>query len=99
MRILLAGLLGVVAAAANLLGGVLVAHRQWSRRYLKYFIALGAGFMLAPALIEMVPESVKLRAGRADSFFGGTDAVFILVLALRAASRIREPSRSTPLRA
>lgn len=81
MRILLAGLLGVVAAAANLLGGVLVAHRQWSRRYLKYFIALGAGFMLATALIEMVPESVKLRAGRADSFFGGTDAVFILVLA------------------
>lgn len=81
MRILLAGLLGVVAAAANLLGGVLVAHRQWSRRYLKYFIALGAGFMLATALIEMVPESVKLRAGRADSMFGGTDAVFILVLA------------------
>jgi zinc and cadmium transporter len=82
MRVLLAGLLGVVAAAANLLGGVLVAHRQWSRRYLKYFIALGAGFMLATALIEMIPESVKLRAGQPDSMFGGgTDAVFVLVLA------------------
>ena len=43
MRILLGALLGITAAAANLLGGVLVAHRQWSRRYLKYFIALGAG--------------------------------------------------------
>lgn len=37
--------------------------------------------MLATALIEMVPESVKLRAGQADSMFGGTDAVFVLVLA------------------
>lgn len=80
-RILLAGLLGVVAAAANLLGGVLVAHRNWSRRYLKYFIALGAGFMLATALLEMIPESVKLRAGQADSVLSGTEAVFVLVLA------------------
>jgi ZIP family zinc transporter/zinc and cadmium transporter len=81
MRILLAGLLGVVAAGANLLGGVLVAHRQWSRQYLKYFIALGAGFMLATALLEMFPESVKLRAGQADSVASGTEAVFVLVLA------------------
>ena len=81
MRILLAALLGLVAAAANLLGGLLVAHRQWSRRYLKYFIALGAGFMLATALLEMVPESVSLRAGIAASMFGGTDAVFVLLLA------------------
>ena len=47
-RILLALLLGAVAAGANLLGGVLVSHGNWSRRYLKYFIALGAReFMLA----------------------------------------------------
>jgi zinc transporter ZupT len=82
MRILLAALLGIVAAAANLLGGVLVAHGQWSRRYLKYFIALGAGFMLATALLEMIPESVKLRASLfPGSIFAGTDTVFILVLA------------------
>lgn len=80
-RILLAGLLGVVAAAANLLGGLLVAHRQWSRRYLKYFIALGAGFMLATALLEMIPESVKLAAVGADASLGGTETVFVLVLA------------------
>ena len=51
-------LLGVTAAGANVLGGSLVAHRQWSRRYLNYFIALGAGFMLATALLEMIPESL-----------------------------------------
>jgi ZIP family zinc transporter/zinc and cadmium transporter len=80
-RLLLAALLGITAAAANLLGGVLVAHRNWSRRYLKYFIALGAGFMLATALIEMIPESIKLRASLGQSIFRGTDTVFLLVLA------------------
>lgn len=80
-RILLALLLGVVAAGANLLGGVLVSHRQWSRHYLKYFIALGAGFMLATAMIEMIPESVKLRSDSSSVFFNSTNAVFVIVLA------------------
>jgi ZIP family zinc transporter/zinc and cadmium transporter len=81
MRILLAALLGIVAASGNLVGGFLVARRQWSRRYLKYFIALGAGFMLATALLEMVPESVKLRGNGSDSLFGGIDGVCVLVVA------------------
>ena len=38
-------------------------QRTWERRYLRYFVALGAGFMLATALVEMVPESLAL-AGR-----------------------------------
>src|SRR5580698_5185479 len=80
-RILLALLLGIVAAGANLLGGLLVSHRQWSRRYLKYFIALGAGFMLATAMIEMIPESVKLRSDSSSLFFKSTSSVFLLVLA------------------
>lgn len=80
-RIMLALLLGVTAAAANLLGGVLVAHRRWSDRYLKYFIALGAGFMLATALLEMIPESVKLRSDTNAQLFGETSTVFVLVLA------------------
>lgn len=80
-RILLALLLGLTAAAANVLGGLLIARRQWSRRYLKYFIALGAGFMLATALIEMIPESVKLRGDTASFFFGEANAVFVFVLA------------------
>jgi len=80
-RVLLAILLGLTAAAANLLGGSLVAHRQWSHRYLKYFIALGAGFMLATSLLEMIPESIKLRADSRPSLFGDTSAVFVFVLA------------------
>ena len=80
-RILLALLLGLTAAGANLIGGSLVAHRNWSRQYLKYFIALGAGFMLATALIEMIPESLKLRGESSSAFFGDTYSVFLFVLA------------------
>ena len=54
-------LLGLTAAAANIFGGAIIVQRHWERAYLKYFVALGAGFMLATALAEMVPESVALR--------------------------------------
>src|SRR5580704_11527165 len=80
-RIFVGLLLGVTAAGANVLGGSLIAHGQWSRRYLKYFIALGAGFMLATALLEMIPESLKLRGDHESFFFHDTSSVFLLVLA------------------
>jgi zinc and cadmium transporter len=80
-RILVALLLGAAAAGANLLGGLLITRRQWSRRYLKYFIAFGAGFMLATALLEMIPASMKLRGDASSFFFSDTDAVFVFVLA------------------
>lgn len=78
--LLLALLLGATAAAANLIGGSLIAHRQWSRHYLKYFIALGSGFMLATALIEMIPEALNLRSDSSSKFFGDTYSVFLYVL-------------------
>src|SRR5271169_5757778 len=62
---LLALLLGLTAAAANILGGLFILHRDWSRQYLKYFLALGAGFMLAAAILEILPESVALSGSRA----------------------------------
>ncbi len=52
--------LGVVAGLANLFGGAIVTARPWSRTFLAYFIALGSGFMLAAALVEMVPESMRI---------------------------------------
>ncbi len=61
-------LLGFTAGAANIAGGALLMHRQWEERYLKYFMALGAGFMLATSITEMVPASVRLdgdNGGRA----------------------------------
>jgi zinc and cadmium transporter len=56
-------LLGLTAAAANVFGGAVIVQKSWERNYLRYFVALGAGFMLATALVEMVPESLQL-AGR-----------------------------------
>ena len=58
-------LLGLAAAVANIVGGLVVVQRHWERRFLKYFIALGSGFMLAAALLEMVPESIELAGDRA----------------------------------
>jgi ZIP family zinc transporter/zinc and cadmium transporter len=52
--------LGLTAAAANVVGGLLIVRREWSRDYLSYFVALGAGFMLGVAFLEMIPESFHL---------------------------------------
>ncbi len=60
--------LGLAAAAGNVLGGLFVVRRNWSPRYLTYFLALGAGFMLAVSLIDMLPESVRL-AGDAAFYY------------------------------
>ncbi len=61
--IFLSIVLGLTAAAANIFGGAVIVQKNWERNYLRYFVALGAGFMLATALVEMVPESLQL-AGR-----------------------------------
>lgn len=53
-------LLGVAAAAANGFGGAVIVQKNWERRYLRYFIALGSGFMLATVILEMLPESIQI---------------------------------------
>ena len=52
--------LGLVAGLADVLGGVLLVRRSPSARALRYFVALGSGFMMAAALLEMVPEGLAL---------------------------------------
>jgi zinc and cadmium transporter len=56
-------LFGLLAAGANLLGGLILiksgAHR-FGERFLKYLVALGAGFMLAAIFIEILPETVGI---------------------------------------
>lgn len=64
-------LLGLTAAAANVFGGAIIVQRHWERRYLRYFVALGAGFMLATATVEMIPDSIELR---------GKSAAFLVLL-------------------
>lgn len=54
--------LGIVAALADVVGGLILVRREWPERYLRYFVALGAGFMMAVALLEMVPESLKFKS-------------------------------------
>ena len=58
--IVLSLLLGLTAAGANVFGGALIVRHNWDHSYLRYFVALGAGFMLATALTEMVPESLAV---------------------------------------
>jgi ZIP family zinc transporter/zinc and cadmium transporter len=54
-------LLGGAAATANVVGGLIViARKHWNELVLKYFIALGAGFMLAATFLRMLPESLAL---------------------------------------
>src|SRR5690349_23456294 len=63
--------LWLTAAAANVFRGAINVQKNWDRRFLNYFVALGAGFMLATALVEMVPESLTLR---------GRNAGFLILL-------------------
>jgi zinc transporter ZupT len=51
---------GALAGMANIAGGSIVYARPWSRTFLTYFIALGSGFMLATAIVEIIPESLHL---------------------------------------
>ncbi len=58
---LLAAACGVVAGLANVVGGWLAVGRQgWDRVRQSYFVAAGAGFMLAAVFLRMVPESYRL---------------------------------------
>src|SRR5216683_7016458 len=63
-----AAVLGLVAAGGNLLGGYFVVRREWPRKFLQYFLALGAGYMLAVAFIDVIPESVRLSGENALLF-------------------------------
>ena len=59
-------LFGALAAIANLIGGLLLASSgrlRLNERFLKYLVALGAGFMLAAIFIEIIPETVSIWTG------------------------------------
>ncbi|HVJ07913.1 MAG TPA: ZIP family metal transporter [Acidisarcina sp.] len=52
--------LGACAALADIFGGVVLVRANMEKSYLRYFVALGAGFMIAAAFLEMIPESFHL---------------------------------------
>jgi ZIP family zinc transporter/zinc and cadmium transporter len=50
---------GLVASLATLLGGlVITARSRWDETFLKYFTAIGSGFMLGAAILHLIPESI-----------------------------------------
>ena len=53
--------LGVLAALADVAGGLVLVRARGIERYLRYFVALGAGFLMAVALLEMTPESLRIN--------------------------------------
>lgn len=63
-------LLGICAAAANVLGGLILfpagIHNRF-KPWLKYLLALGAGFMLAVTFIEIFPETISIWQARENS--------------------------------
>ena len=62
---------GPYGSRANVFGGAIIVQRHWDRSYLKYFVALGAGFMLATAIVEVVPASLRL---------GGKSAAYLVLV-------------------
>ena len=53
--------LGLIAGLADCLGGFALVRHAPATRTLRYFVALGAGFMLATALLEMLPEGMRVN--------------------------------------
>ncbi len=60
-------LLGTIAALADIVGGLVLVRAKGIERYLRYFVALGAGFLIATALLEMMPKASASTPASAPS--------------------------------
>jgi len=59
---------GLIAGLANVAGGLLaLSRRGWDRVHQSYFVAAGAGFMLAAVLLRMTPESYRLAQSHGEA--------------------------------
>jgi zinc transporter ZupT len=70
---------GLAAAAANLLGGLLVSTRRLGQTTLRYLVALGAGFMLAAVFLKIIPESIELWTGEVGPPMACVTAGYLLI--------------------
>jgi zinc transporter ZupT len=65
-------LFGLTASLANICGGWIVSSQSRFRRTaLNTFISLGAGFMLAVAILEVVPRSLDLSKAAGPAILAG----------------------------
>lgn len=66
-------LFGILAGAANVLGGLILfppaIHKNY-RKVLKYILGLGAGFMLSVVFIDVLPKVVELWQTKGSAFDG-----------------------------
>ena len=63
-------ILGAIAALADVAGGFVLVRAKGVERYLRYFVALGAGFLMATAVLEMIPEGLKQEGLRQSRWLG-----------------------------
>src|ERR1035437_6521896 len=63
-------ILGAIAALADVAGGFVLVRAKGVERYLRYFVALGAGFLMATAVLEMIPEGLKQEGLRQSKWLG-----------------------------
>jgi zinc transporter ZupT len=53
--------LSLISGMTIIIGGYLFSlNKMWEKKYIDFFIALGAGYILSVAFIEMIPESLSL---------------------------------------
>ncbi len=71
---------GLLAAAGNLLGGFLITRsHKFYHKQLEYLIALGAGFMLAAVVLEVIPEVAQQWNDRLGVAMGWMLAGYLLI--------------------
>jgi len=75
---------GVVAGLANVLGGLILfpvgVHKTY-KKFLKYILALGAGFMLAVSFIDVLPKVIEIWLKKEPSQ-SGEFLIFPMILIL-----------------
>jgi len=71
---------GLLAAAGNLAGGLLITRsHSSSRKKLIYLVALGAGFMLAAVFLEVIPEITSQWPGNLTTAMAWLLAGYLLL--------------------
>ncbi len=74
---------GILVALANVLGGLVLFPAKLNttyKKYLKYLLALGAGFMLAVTVIEVLPKTVEIWQN--PKFVSNTDELLYVPMLL-----------------
>ncbi|CAN5539989.1 ZIP family metal transporter [soil metagenome] len=77
-------LFGILAGAANVLGGLILfppaIHKNY-RKVLKYILGLGAGFMLSVVFIDVLPEVIELWQSN-EKNYNGEVLIYPMILLL-----------------